>query len=55
MLLDDQELRERVGRLEMLLEEIESFEDPEARAFWNCTARGWGASWRASAAWAVRI
>jgi Fe-S cluster biogenesis protein NfuA/nitrite reductase/ring-hydroxylating ferredoxin subunit len=32
MLLDDQELRERVGRLEMLLEEIESFEDPEARA-----------------------
>src|SRR5215204_2047155 len=32
MLLDDQELRERVGRLEMLLEEIESFEDPVARA-----------------------
>jgi Fe-S cluster biogenesis protein NfuA/nitrite reductase/ring-hydroxylating ferredoxin subunit len=32
MLLDDQELRERVGRIESLLEEIESFEDPEARA-----------------------
>jgi Fe-S cluster biogenesis protein NfuA/nitrite reductase/ring-hydroxylating ferredoxin subunit len=32
MLLDDQELRERVGRLETLLEEIESFEDPAARA-----------------------
>jgi Fe-S cluster biogenesis protein NfuA/nitrite reductase/ring-hydroxylating ferredoxin subunit len=32
MLLDDQELRERVGRIETLLEEIESFEDPEARA-----------------------
>jgi Fe-S cluster biogenesis protein NfuA/nitrite reductase/ring-hydroxylating ferredoxin subunit len=32
MLLDDQELRERVGRIETLLEEIESFEDPKARA-----------------------
>src|SRR5918995_1324753 len=32
MLLDDQELRERVGRIETLLEEIESFEDPESRA-----------------------
>jgi Fe-S cluster biogenesis protein NfuA/nitrite reductase/ring-hydroxylating ferredoxin subunit len=32
MLLDDQELRERVGRIERLLGEIESFEDPEARA-----------------------
>jgi Fe-S cluster biogenesis protein NfuA/nitrite reductase/ring-hydroxylating ferredoxin subunit len=32
MLLDDQELRERVGRIETLLGEIESFEDPEARA-----------------------
>src|SRR5918994_2166187 len=32
MLLDDQELRERAGRIETLLEEIESFEDPEARA-----------------------
>ena len=32
MLLDDQELRERVGRIETLLEEIESFEDPAARA-----------------------
>ena len=32
MLLDDQELRERVGRIETLLEEIESFRDPEARA-----------------------
>jgi Fe-S cluster biogenesis protein NfuA/nitrite reductase/ring-hydroxylating ferredoxin subunit len=32
MLLDDQELRERVGRIGRLLEEIESFEDPEARA-----------------------
>jgi Fe-S cluster biogenesis protein NfuA/nitrite reductase/ring-hydroxylating ferredoxin subunit len=32
MLLDDQELRERVGRIETLLVEIESFEDPEARA-----------------------
>jgi Fe-S cluster biogenesis protein NfuA/nitrite reductase/ring-hydroxylating ferredoxin subunit len=32
MLLDDQELRERVGRMESLLEEIESFRDPEARA-----------------------
>ena len=32
MLLDDQELRERVGRIEALLEEIESLEDPNARA-----------------------
>src|ERR687898_3659217 len=32
MLLDDQDLRERVGRIETLLEEIESFEDPESRA-----------------------
>jgi Fe-S cluster biogenesis protein NfuA/nitrite reductase/ring-hydroxylating ferredoxin subunit len=32
MLLDDQRLRERVGRIETLLGEIESFEDPEARA-----------------------
>ena len=32
MLLDDQELRERVGKIETLLGEIESFEDPEARA-----------------------
>jgi Fe-S cluster biogenesis protein NfuA/nitrite reductase/ring-hydroxylating ferredoxin subunit len=32
MLLDDQELRERVGRMETLLGEIESFSDPEARA-----------------------
>src|SRR5918999_5732783 len=32
MLLDDQQLRERVGRIETLLGEIESFEDPEARA-----------------------
>jgi Fe-S cluster biogenesis protein NfuA/nitrite reductase/ring-hydroxylating ferredoxin subunit len=32
MLLDDQELRERVGRIESLLEEIEAFQDPEARA-----------------------
>jgi Fe-S cluster biogenesis protein NfuA/nitrite reductase/ring-hydroxylating ferredoxin subunit len=32
MLLDDQELRERVGRIETLLGEIESFEHPEARA-----------------------
>jgi len=32
MLLDDQELRERVGRIETLLREIESFEDPNARA-----------------------
>jgi Fe-S cluster biogenesis protein NfuA/nitrite reductase/ring-hydroxylating ferredoxin subunit len=32
MLLDDQELRERVGRMETLLGEIESFEDSEARA-----------------------
>jgi Fe-S cluster biogenesis protein NfuA/nitrite reductase/ring-hydroxylating ferredoxin subunit len=32
MLLDDQQLTERVGRIETLLEEIESFEDPAARA-----------------------
>jgi Fe-S cluster biogenesis protein NfuA/nitrite reductase/ring-hydroxylating ferredoxin subunit len=32
MLLDDQELQERVGRIETLLEEIESFKEPEARA-----------------------
>lgn len=32
MLLDEGELRERVGRIETLLEEIESFEDPNARA-----------------------
>ena len=32
MLLDDQELRERVGRIEALLEEIGSLEDPSARA-----------------------
>src|SRR5215211_5164004 len=32
MLLDEGQLKERVGRLETLLEEIESFEDPEARA-----------------------
>src|ERR671910_240986 len=32
MLLDDQQLAERVGRIETLLEEIEAFEDPEARA-----------------------
>lgn len=32
MLLDDGQLRERVGRVEALLEEIESFEDPNARA-----------------------
>jgi Fe-S cluster biogenesis protein NfuA/nitrite reductase/ring-hydroxylating ferredoxin subunit len=32
MLLDDQELRERVGRIETLLGEIESFEDPSAKA-----------------------
>lgn len=32
MLLDDQELRERVGRIESLLEGIESFKDPDARA-----------------------
>jgi Fe-S cluster biogenesis protein NfuA/nitrite reductase/ring-hydroxylating ferredoxin subunit len=31
MLLDDQQLKERVGRIETLLDEIESFEDP-ARA-----------------------
>jgi len=32
MLLDEGQLKERVGRLETLLEEIESFEDPEAQA-----------------------
>jgi Fe-S cluster biogenesis protein NfuA/nitrite reductase/ring-hydroxylating ferredoxin subunit len=32
VLLDDQELRGRVARIETLLEEIESFRDPEARA-----------------------
>ena len=32
MLLDDQQLAERVGRIEALLEEIEAFEDSEARA-----------------------
>jgi Fe-S cluster biogenesis protein NfuA/nitrite reductase/ring-hydroxylating ferredoxin subunit len=32
MLLDDQQVRERVGRLETLLEEIESFRDPGTRA-----------------------
>jgi Fe-S cluster biogenesis protein NfuA/nitrite reductase/ring-hydroxylating ferredoxin subunit len=32
MLLDDQQLTERVGRIETLLEEIESFKDPQARA-----------------------
>jgi Fe-S cluster biogenesis protein NfuA/nitrite reductase/ring-hydroxylating ferredoxin subunit len=32
MLLGDQELQERVGRIETLLEEIESFKEPEARA-----------------------
>ena len=32
MLLDEEQLKERVGRIESLLEEIESFEDPEARA-----------------------
>lgn len=32
MLLDEGELRERVGRIETLLEEIGSFEDPNARA-----------------------
>ena len=32
MLLDQEQLKERVGRIETLLEEIESFEDPEARA-----------------------
>jgi Fe-S cluster biogenesis protein NfuA/nitrite reductase/ring-hydroxylating ferredoxin subunit len=32
MLLDEEQLKERVGRIETLLEEIESFEDPEARA-----------------------
>jgi Fe-S cluster biogenesis protein NfuA/nitrite reductase/ring-hydroxylating ferredoxin subunit len=32
MLLDNQEVRERVGRIESLLGEIESFRDPDARA-----------------------
>src|SRR5215210_3226226 len=32
MLLDEGQLQERVGRIETLLEEIESFEDPVARA-----------------------
>jgi Fe-S cluster biogenesis protein NfuA/nitrite reductase/ring-hydroxylating ferredoxin subunit len=32
MLLDDQQLKVRVGRIETLLDEIESFEDPAARA-----------------------
>jgi hypothetical protein len=32
MLLDDQGLQERVGRMETLLEEVESLEDPHARA-----------------------
>ncbi|MBA3388015.1 MAG: NifU family protein [Rubrobacter sp.] len=32
MLLDDGQLREHVGRIESLLEEIESFKDPDARA-----------------------
>ena len=32
MLLDDQELKDRVGRIEALLGEIEAFEDPKARA-----------------------
>jgi Fe-S cluster biogenesis protein NfuA/nitrite reductase/ring-hydroxylating ferredoxin subunit len=32
MLLGQEQLKERVGRIETLLEEIESFEDPEARA-----------------------
>lgn len=32
MLLDDQELKERVGRIETLLEEIETLQDPNARA-----------------------
>src|SRR5215208_5606 len=32
MLLDDQELRDRVGRIVTMLEEIESFEDSEASA-----------------------
>ena len=32
MLLDNQELRERVGRIETLLGEIESFKDPDAKA-----------------------
>lgn len=30
--MEDQELQDRVGRIESLLEEIESFEDPHARA-----------------------
>jgi Fe-S cluster biogenesis protein NfuA/nitrite reductase/ring-hydroxylating ferredoxin subunit len=32
MILDDQQLKERVGRIETLLEEIEALEDPKARA-----------------------
>jgi Fe-S cluster biogenesis protein NfuA/nitrite reductase/ring-hydroxylating ferredoxin subunit len=32
MLLDDRELRERVARMETLLEEIETFSDPSARS-----------------------
>jgi Fe-S cluster biogenesis protein NfuA/nitrite reductase/ring-hydroxylating ferredoxin subunit len=32
MLLDDQQVMERVGRIEALVEEIETFEDPGARA-----------------------
>jgi len=32
MLLDDQQVMERVGRIEALLEEIETFKDPGARA-----------------------
>jgi Fe-S cluster biogenesis protein NfuA/nitrite reductase/ring-hydroxylating ferredoxin subunit len=32
MLLDEQEVKERVGRIEGLLDEIETFRDPEARA-----------------------
>src|SRR5215216_5157152 len=32
MLLDDRELRERVARIETLLEEIESLKDPNARS-----------------------
>lgn len=32
MILDDQEVRERVGRIEALLGEIETFQDPEVRA-----------------------
>ena len=32
MLLDDQQVMERVGRIEALLEEIETFKEPDARA-----------------------